>query len=58
VALGAAELTQQVVVGGVLILAAAAWSAWPGKTQQPQPNATQQPNAEVAKVRRGRRRMQ
>ena len=50
VALGAAQLTPQVVVGGALILAAAAWSAWPGKTQQP--------NAEVAKVRRGRRRMQ
>jgi hypothetical protein len=31
VALGAAELTQQVVVGGVLILAAAAWSAWPDR---------------------------
>lgn len=31
VALGAAELTRHVVGGGVLILAAAAWSAWPDR---------------------------
>jgi len=49
VALGAAELTQQVAVGGFLIFAAAAWSAWPEKTQQP--------NAEVARTRKGRRRI-
>ncbi|HEY0884429.1 MAG TPA: DMT family transporter [Ramlibacter sp.] len=41
VALGAAELTQQVVVGGVLILAAAAWSAWPEKTGQPNAEAAE-----------------
>jgi drug/metabolite transporter (DMT)-like permease len=32
VALGAAELAPQVLLGGVLILAAAAWSAWPART--------------------------
>ncbi|NKE66882.1 DMT family transporter [Ramlibacter sp. RBP-2] len=36
VALGAAELTQQVVVGGLLILAAAAWSAWPDRQPRPE----------------------
>jgi len=50
VALGAAQLTQQVLLGGLLIFAAAAWSAWPEKTQRP--------NAEVARMRRGRRRIQ
>ena len=29
VALGAAELTPRTLAGGALILAAAAWSAWP-----------------------------
>jgi len=32
VALGAAELTPRVLLGGTLILAAAAWSAWPART--------------------------
>lgn len=31
VALGAAELTARTLVGGLLILSAAAWSAWPGR---------------------------
>jgi drug/metabolite transporter (DMT)-like permease len=31
VALGAAELNARTVVGGALIVAAAAWSAWPGQ---------------------------
>jgi drug/metabolite transporter (DMT)-like permease len=31
VALGAAELTPRVLAGGALILAAAAWSAWPSR---------------------------
>jgi drug/metabolite transporter (DMT)-like permease len=30
VALGASELTPRILIGGALILAAAAWSAWPG----------------------------
>ncbi len=41
VALGAAELTQHVVAGGALILAAAAWSAWPEKTGQPDAEAAE-----------------
>lgn len=35
VALGAATLTPQVLAGGALILAAAAWSAWPSAAQGP-----------------------
>ena len=38
VALGAAELTPRTWVGGALILAAAAWSAWPERTA-PAPSA-------------------
>jgi drug/metabolite transporter (DMT)-like permease len=34
VALGAAELSTRTLVGGLLIVAAAAWSAWPGKERQ------------------------
>jgi drug/metabolite transporter (DMT)-like permease len=37
VALGAAELTVRTLVGGALILAAAAWSAWPDRTTREQP---------------------
>jgi drug/metabolite transporter (DMT)-like permease len=37
VALGAAELTSRTLVGGALILAAAAWSAWPDRTSRAQP---------------------
>jgi drug/metabolite transporter (DMT)-like permease len=29
IALGASELTLRTIVGGLMILAAAAWSAWP-----------------------------
>ena len=41
VALGAAQLTQQVVVGGLLILAAAAWSAWPDREPRQQPRGAE-----------------
>ena len=34
VALGAAELSTRTLVGGLLIVAAAAWSAWPGKERR------------------------
>lgn len=40
VALGASELTPRIVLGGALILAAAAWSAWPaGESATPAPDA-------------------
>jgi len=35
VALGAAELSPRTLAGGLLIVAAAAWSAWPRREQQP-----------------------
>jgi len=38
VALGAAQLTSRTLVGGALILAAAAWSAWPDRTTRGQPD--------------------
>jgi hypothetical protein len=34
VALGAAELTPRTLLGGALILAAAAWSAWPAAPRE------------------------
>jgi drug/metabolite transporter (DMT)-like permease len=34
VALGAAELSTRTLVGGLLIVSAAAWSAWPGKERR------------------------
>lgn len=41
VALGASELTQHVLVGGLLILAAAAWSAWPDRQPRQQPRGAE-----------------
>ena len=37
VALGAAELTLRTAAGGLLIVAAAAWSAWPSSAGRPEP---------------------
>ncbi|HSV34374.1 MAG TPA: DMT family transporter [Ramlibacter sp.] len=41
VLLGAAEMTARTWVGGALILAAAAWSAWPARETQPGPVGAQ-----------------
>jgi drug/metabolite transporter (DMT)-like permease len=41
VALGAAELGAQVLLGGALILASAAWSAWPAAPVRNQPSGAQ-----------------